>query len=462
MSRVDAAYPIAIALAEGGWVAVLYLLVDAVARVDAPVGLPVFALVAGACCGLADRLDRLPASRLAVIVGLLVGGGLIGLGLSAGRLIADGGTDPSRVLTSDPGAALIGLAALRGFIRTDAIRDPAQAVRPLLVGMIGLSLAWLFGGALREPMRSAFRAAAVVPTLGFVVGGSIAAGLAQSALAASEVGFDPRVNRSWLVVLVGASATLGLAALPIGIGVERLFGALIAWPLTLPLLLVVGVVARIVVPSRTDDLRRTWAFTVGPLLVLFGLALLAPLLPQRATGLQPELPAIPGVPTSEPNTPVFDAIVALAAIALVVGVLLFLARASRRHAVALVPPNGAERHDVVVSWTETDEEGRRGLRARLRRLVRRRRPTDAVTAYLAALRTLKPNEALRRHLAETPAAHAQRLREAGAGTLELDLLAADFELVRWGGRRVSPAEDRRAIARWERFRDRAAMWPADD
>lgn len=461
MSRVDVAYPIAVGLAEGGWVAVLYLLVDAVARVDAPFGLPLFAVVAGAGCVLADRLDQLSTSRLAVIVGLLVGGGLVGLVLTAGRLIAAGSIDPGAVPADDPGAALIGLAALRGFIRAGAIRDPGEAARPLFVGLIGLSFAWVFGGALTEPMRSTFGAAAVVPTLGFVVGGLTAAGLARSALAASETGFDPGANRSWLVVLVGSATALGLAALPVGVGLERLMAALIAWPLALPLLFVVGFVARIVVPSRKGVLRRTGAFTVGPLLFLAGLALLVALLPQRAAGPQPEQSAGPGALTSEPTTPFFDAILALVAIALVVAVLIFLAREWRRHLGTMERPRGVERHDRAFRWTETDDEGRRGLRARFGRLARHGRPTDAVAAYLAALHSLQPDDELRRHPAETPAAHARRLRQSGAGTLELDLLAADFELARWGGRELSGTEDRRAIGRWERFRDRAASQPAD-
>lgn len=461
MSRADVAYPVAVGLAEGGWVAVLYLLVDAVARVHAPFGLPVFAVVAGATCVLADRLDRLSTSRLAVIVGLLVGGGLVGLALTAGRLIAAGSIDPGAVLADDPGAALIGLAALRGFIRAGAIRDPAEAARPLFAGLIGLSVAWVFGGALSEPMRSVFRAGAVVPTLGFVVGGLTAAGLARSALAASDAGFDPRANRSWLVVLVGSTAALGLAGLPIGVGLERVMAALIAWPLAVPLLFVVGFVARIVVPSRKGVLRRTGAFTVGPLLFLAGLALLAALLPQRGAGPQAEQPAGPGGAASEPTTPFFDAILALAAIAVVVAVLLFLARAWRRNLGPPERPGGAERHGRAFGSTETDQDGRPGLRARLGRFVRHGRPTDAVAAYLAALRSLQPDDELRRDPAETPAAHARRLRQAGAGTLELDLLAADYELARWGGRRLSDAEDRRAVGRWERFRERAASRPAD-
>ena len=46
MSRASLAYPIAVGLAEGGWLTVLYLLVDAVARVHPPLGLAVFAVSA--------------------------------------------------------------------------------------------------------------------------------------------------------------------------------------------------------------------------------------------------------------------------------------------------------------------------------------------------------------------------------------------------------------------------------
>ena len=46
MSRASGlAYPIAVGLAEGGWITVLYLLVDALSRVPSSLGLVVFGLV---------------------------------------------------------------------------------------------------------------------------------------------------------------------------------------------------------------------------------------------------------------------------------------------------------------------------------------------------------------------------------------------------------------------------------
>lgn len=460
MSRADLAYPIAVGLAEGGWVTVLYLLVDAVARIEPPLGLPLFALTAGATCLLADRLDRWSDSRLAIIVALLVGGALGGLLLAAIATLVAGRLDPTGLLTGDPGAALLGMAALRGFVRAGAIGEPTQATRPWFVGLVGLSCAWVFGGALSEPMRSTFREAAVIPTLAFVIGALGSAGLARSALATSDAGIDPRLNRAWLVVLVGLTVALGLAALPTGIGLERLMAAFIAWPLALPLIIVGALIARILVPSRKGVLRRTAAFTLGPLIVLVGLALISVLLPTPGSTPQLEDRGGVGGVVTEPTSPVFDLFLAGAAFALVVGVLLFLARAWRRNLGPTGPRSGIERHDRG-SRADAEEAGGPGLAVRLRRLTRRGRPGDAVGAYLAALRVLEPHEALRRESTETPAAHSRRLREAGAGALELDLLAADFQLARWAGRRISPAEDHRAIRRWERFRDRLVGRPAD-
>ncbi|MDP9482578.1 MAG: hypothetical protein M3P84_05070, partial [Chloroflexota bacterium] len=113
MSRADVVYPIAVGLAEGGWLAVLYLLVSAVARVQPGLGLGVFVIVAGATCLIADRLDRLAASRLTIVAGLLVGGAVGGLILAGGAIAAIAGSDPGALLTTDPGAALLGLATLR-------------------------------------------------------------------------------------------------------------------------------------------------------------------------------------------------------------------------------------------------------------------------------------------------------------------------------------------------------------
>jgi hypothetical protein len=456
MSRADRlTYPVAIGLAEGGWVTVLYLLVDAVARVHPPLGLIPFALAAAAACLAADRLDRLAADRVVVIVALLVGGGVIGVLASAlvGAVVGPAaGIGPA----ADPGSILVGLAALRGFIRAGAMRDADEASRSFFLGLIGLALMWVVGGVLVEPMRAAFRDAAIAPTLAFVVGGVAATGLARSELAAAGAGFDPRSNRSWLVALIGLALVLGIVALPLGTLSERLMAGIIAWPPALPLLIFGAIVARLLVPSRASLLRRAGTYSLGPLIALGVLAAAAILLPPAKPITGGEAGGGGTVDTTEPSTPIVDVALAVLAIALVAGVLLYLARAWRANAAAAARPGGGDQRSRPRDVSDTDDEGGWGLARRLRALTRRGRPTDAVTAYLATLRALEPLEGLGRASGETPAAHARRLHEAGAGSLELDLLAADFELVRWGARSISPAEDRRAIRRWERLRTRLA------
>lgn len=459
MSRSDLLFPIAVGLAEGGWVAVVYLLVDAIARVDAPLGPVVFIAAAFATCLTADRLDRLAGSRFTVIVGLLVAGGALGVFLSAAAAATFGGRDPLAAAVHDPGAVLLGLAALRGFLRAGAQRDPGQAARPFFVGLVGLACAWIFAGALSEPMRSTFREAAVVPTIAFVIGGLASTGIASSRLASTDGGFEPLANRAWLVVLLGLAVALGVAALPMGDGLERMMAAIIGWPVTLPLLIFIAVVARLVVPGRRGAVRRTTLMTVAPLIAFTILAVLAVIWPQRDPGPTPEDGSAGGIGTVEPETPAFNIILTVIAVAVVAAVLLFLARAWRRNAES-ADRSIVDRRTRAYQGADTDLGDNLGIADRLRRLVRRGRPTDAVTAYLSALRAIEPDEDLRREPSETPAEHAHRLHGEGVGTLELDLLAADFELARWGGRRLSPAEDRRALGRLERFRGRMAeRWP---
>ncbi len=457
MSRASRlAYPVAVGLAEGGWVTVLYLLVDALARVPASLGWVVFAVVAGGTCLSADRIDRLAASRVIVIVGLLAGGAIVGV-ILAGAVALGSGSGAGIGIEADPGSLLLGLAALRGFVRAGAMRDPDEASRPFFVGLLGLAAMWVVGGVLAEPMRAAFRDTAVVPTIAFLIGGIAATGLARSAVAASGAGFDPPSNRSWLVALGGLALAIGIAALPVGMAAERAMAAIIAWPLSLPLLIVAVIVARVLVPSRGNMLSRAGRYSLAPIIALGVLALAAIVLPPAKPITGGDAASAPGGLTAEPTTPVVDILLALLAVALVAAVLLYLARAWRTNADAAERQRDGDLRSRARDTSETDDEDGWGLGRRLRALTHRGRPTDAVAAYLATLRALDPIEGLGREPGETPAGHARRLHEAGAGTLELDLLAADFELARWGGRTISRAEHRRAIGRWERLRARLAQ-----
>src|SRR6266508_4506169 len=103
MSPAELLYPIAIGLGEGGWITVLYLLVDTLSKVDAPLGLAIFALVAAIVCAGADRLDRWGQSRTTLIVGLTVGGAVVGLLATPAARAALASGDITAALGADPG-----------------------------------------------------------------------------------------------------------------------------------------------------------------------------------------------------------------------------------------------------------------------------------------------------------------------------------------------------------------------
>jgi hypothetical protein len=140
-------------------------------------------------------------------------------------------------------------------------------------------------------------------------------------------------------------------------------------------------------------------------------------------------------------------------VAVLVGIALFailLAQSRRRPSPA--PEQGPAPDD---SDFQVEGPGLGWLRRARARLVGERaprRPGSAEAAYVATLGLLEPLRDLRRLPQETPQAHARRVREAGSGTLELDLLAADYELSRWGARTLPWRETQRAISRWDRSR----------
>ena len=91
-------------------------------------------------------------------------------------------------------------------------------------------------------------------------------------------------------------------------------------------------------------------------------------------------------------------------------------------------------------------------RRRRRRFGRRAVPENAVDAYVALIDDLDRYHDVRRDPAETPAAHAGRLRAGGQTGLALELLAADYALARYGGITLPEREDRRAVGRWRVLR----------
>ncbi len=111
-------------------------------------------------------------------------------------------------------------------------------------------------------------------------------------------------------------------------------------------------------------------------------------------------------------------------------------------------PRIVEEHAIVVPARAPRPARRRGP-------IAPAVPHDAVTAYLATLELLAEDPSRARHASETPAGHARRLADAGADVAPgpLRRLAADYQLARYGERRITPPETGRALARWRRHRE---------
>ena len=334
------------------------------------------------------------------------------------------------------GGFVAGVAFLRGVPYARLPPDPRPIGTALAVGTPGIALAAIVGGMVGEPWRSAFLDQTTGEVVVFLVAGIASLTLSRLTLVGSGSGagsVDWRRNPAWL----------GLAALLLaGIAVTAFATSAVAGPLivtalgvAIPSLLVLGFFVGF-------DRRSIRIVAICAAIALFIAQLL------KVLGARPRRP--PGAA---------DAVARAAD------------RADRDHA----DDAGAgrdrrrargrrgHRADHPVDAAAAGRRGRRGRGSldRPRRRDRpgaarpaaarvapgRRRPADAVAAYRELLEDLAPRPGVRREDGETPAEHASRLRDAGAGALGLDLLAADYGLVRFGGVRLSDAEERRAVRR---------------
>jgi hypothetical protein len=304
----------------------------------------------------------------------------------------------------------------------------------------GLALTAIVGGMLADPARSRFLADAQAGVLVFLVAGILALALSRQTLLGSGSGIDWRRNPAWLSLL---------ALLLAGVAIAALSASLVAGPVivtvlgvAVPSLLLVG----LVVGFDRRSLRILVASVAVALLVAAVL---------RAMGARPsaefQLPAIGVTTPGDPNAAAPLAIGVLVVILLAATVaILVLARIWMRR------PRAMEDDLLETRWIDHGEVAEQPGSGRRRRGIRfgRPAPADAVAAYRALIEELARRPRVRREPGETPAEHAGRLRRAGMGALSLDLLAADYGLVRYGGVTLTDAEDRRAIGRAARLRRR--------
>lgn len=438
-SRAEAlVLPVLALLAEGAWLAVVYAAVETVVDRQPPL-LGTFELAASAAIAAAlVRARRLdpdadPLTFFAAVVAIGAAGWLWSASardaLLAGDLFA--------AIGQHPGGWLTGVAFLRGTGRGLEVDDRAMT-RLVTMGVPALAVPWAVGHAAVGGLRDRFVDEAFVASLTFIATGFMAAGLARLQAIGTETGVDWRANRSWLGLVLGVL----LVVLALGIPAASLLGLpveTVARGLLGPVATLIGyVLLAIVIPLAflTEALYAV--------LSSFGIVLPPPMTPEEAARL---IPAVEEYGFDQ----VRGGLLLLAIFWALLGLLALIVMRTwlRRRAGRRRRPLDEERFIRFASPS---------LGVRLPRLWPERSrprllPYDAVSAYLASLEHLERWERLMRRQPETPAAHARRVADAGPGD-ELRRLAADYALARYAGRTLTPAEDRRGLARWRRLRDR--------
>ncbi|HEU4862301.1 MAG TPA: hypothetical protein VFU44_00850 [Candidatus Limnocylindria bacterium] len=426
--------PVLAVVAEGALLAVVYVAVETTIDHRAPLlGVFELAAAAGATAYLVHRRWIDPDDdplRFLVWLALL---GLVGWLWDADvrRLLLAG--DPVSAFPLHPGGWLMVVAGMRGVARGVEIDDRALT-RLVLVGVPALSVPWIIGQVAAGELRDVFIEEAFVASISFVTAGFISAGLARLQEIGRETGIDWRHDRSWLGTVFGVLVVV----LAVGIPASVLLGLpddAVARGILGPIISVLGYLV-IAVAAATALV----AALLAAMLKSIGISLPPPVSPNQA-GPQP----FEALTLDQIRGPMTALIAAWIVIAIV---LVVLARVWLRRRPGRAGRGGSEERSFRLP---EHLFSRRARPPRAPARQRRRDPTDAVDAYLAALDDLAaqaPAEARAEH--ETPRAHAGRVRLG----IELDALQADYGLARYAGRALSDAEHRRAIGRWRRLRER--------
>jgi hypothetical protein len=422
-------------VAEGAWLAVVYVAVETALDGRRPL-LGTFELASAA--GLAAiavrrgilRPDDRPLTFFAAAAGL----GIVGwLWDDRARSFLLAGDLPAAIGVH-PGGWLLLLAGMRGIGRAFEIDDRAMS-RLVLVGVPALAVPWIVGQLGTGELRPIFVDHAFVASLTFVSAGFMAAGLARLKEIGRETGVDWRTNRAWLGTVLGVLAivlAIGIpAALLLGLPVDTVTRALIG-PVASLLsyaLLAIAFVAAVLSAGLYEALSR------------LGISLPPPL----TAGEAANLPRLREYALEQLEGPIVTILVLWAAVALLA---IIVIRTWVRRRARLRGAAGTEERSISIPP--------QAFRLDLPRIAgprRRRRlgtPVDAVTSYLAVLDDLAANDAARaRRDPESPRAHATRVAIPEVSTLQ-----ADYALARYGHHRLTDAEHRRAVRRWRRLRDR--------
>ncbi len=424
------ALPLGLAIiAEAAWISVVaglfqeYALRVPTLRIVPLTGLVAFGVLAARLIGV--RLgDRWPL----VAAGLCLAGGVSGWLSSPEALASLRAGSPGEALAANPAGWLAAVAIARGYAHARLQLSEETLGNLLGVGVPGLAFAAIAGGMVTEPFRGLFLTDAIAASIAFATSATLALALTRLTAVGADSGFDWRRNPSWVGLLtVLVIATAGLAILASAIA-----GPMIAFVVGVsmgPLLLVALVV------GFNRKTLRILAIAVVATVLLVGLITLIgthPIFPDSGAGV--------GAANAASSTPGEVVVLGGGLLLVIAAILLVVLARLWMQRIPLAEDDVLETRII----DRGDVPARRGRRWRRRH----REPVDAVAAYLALVDDLAARPDVRRDAAETPAAHARRLRQAGGTAFGLDLLAADYALARFAGVTLSEREDRRAVARW--------------
>jgi hypothetical protein len=402
---------VAVALAEGALVAVVYAALDIVLLGGhAAVGLWPFVVAAGLGAAITrvagDQDARLGVLKLALVLLLAFGAGVLLNTWLGGRPIER----PTDLLNA--GALMTMVAVWRGTAHWRPEDDDLSLSTLLSIGVPALALPFIVAVAASPSQRQDFFAVAVPATLLFVAAGLAGIGFTRLAALGRETGTDWRTNRAWLALLASLVSGMLIVAAPAAVLVGAPLAAVLGWLI--------------------DPLRV--ALDAGVALVR-GLA--------ATGGYQPPPTSLPvAIPVEPPVIPIgtpapLAILFPIAIVVVVVAAILVLTRHGR--AVRRVPPL-----EIEESGLELPRLSLPALRLPSLRLRRRRRqPQTASEAYVVALAGLRGSTA--RSPAESPRNHARRVeRQLG---WRFEMLAADYELERYASAELSGPETKRALRR---------------
>ena len=429
-SRSVVLVPLLACLVEGAWIAVVDAVFGAGSRRQ-PLGPLVFGLIAAVAWLWVRRAppDAERPGLVVIMTAAFLGCGWLALsGRPEGNLIA---------IAVEPAAWLGAIAAFRGTTHRSREDDDLVVGSLLHWGIPLLVVPWLVSVALPPGTRSTFVTTAFPSTLLFAAGGLLALGLSRLEALSAASGLDWRRNRAWLLLLLGVVLLVVAIAVPAAFLLGEPVTAIVAglWgPFAAILTPIVALVAFLLTPIF-DFLQGLMRFFPQPADVGAPLGGASP-----SPGFLP-----PEEVAGEPNG--FIALLGiLFVITVIAGLLILLARGVRRRTDSDEIELQQEEHEFLLPTIEL----------RLPRLSLpewRGRPGSATGAYLAFLGDAARAGPLARDPAEAPQTHARRIRGEGFTEPAAGKLVADYELERYGLRRLPARETHRAVSRWRRLRE---------